>query len=67
MGMGIAAMQASPGTAMAEPSTKGLGTVKAQFPVEGWTVQDLVRGFDRGARMPYVERNFRRPQTMSNP
>jgi hypothetical protein len=26
-------------------------------------MQDLVLRFDRGARMPYVERNFRKAQT----
>jgi hypothetical protein len=30
-------------------------------------MQDLVLRFDRGARMPYVERNFRKGADHANP
>jgi len=40
-----------------EPSTHG----------REYGVQDLVPAFDRGAAMPYVERNSCKVQTMPNP
>ena len=42
-----------------EPSTKGLGWAKSQVGIETLALQDACRPFDRGATMPYVQRNFR--------
>ena len=42
-----------------EPSTTGLGWAKSQVSIESLALQDACRPFDRGATMPYVQRNFR--------
>ena len=49
-----------------KPSTTGLG-LETLNRSRDFGLQDLHPGFDRGAAMPYVERNSDRVQTMSNP